>query len=207
MFNVGDKVSIREGLQLGKFYGDCGYVRDMLQYEGKVATITNVFHDSETEVNYKLDIDKGKWFWDSDMLISAEGDESYNKEGRMSILNHKDKTFSEEVVMEMLKQPVRVTLEDTITHTVNKKLEEDSVRLAKAVCEYEEIVHNLEQDLHKMTQERDSYKDICHAISERFNSLADKYNELVDKHNELADKHNALVDEHNELVDEYNNLI
>lgn len=200
MFNVGDKVSIREGLQLGKFCGDCGYVRDMLQYEGKVATITNVFHDSETEVNYKLDIDKGKWFWDSDMLISAEGDESYNNEGRMGRLNHKNKTFSEEVVMEMLKQPARVILEDTITHTVNKKLEEDSVRLAKAVCEYEEIVHNLEQDLHKMTQERDSYKDICHEISERFNSLADKYNEL-------ADEYNALVDEYNELADEYNNLI
>ena len=118
----------------------------------------------------------------------------------MSMINHKNKTFSEEVVMEMLKQPVRVTLEDTITHTVNKKLEEDSVRLAKAVCEYEEIVHNLEQDLHKMTQERDSYKDICHDISERFNSLVDKYNELADKYDEL-------VDEYNELADEYNNLI
>lgn len=158
MFNVGDKVSIREGLQLGKFYGDCGYVRDMLQYEGKVATITNVFHDSETEVNYKLDIDKGKWFWDSEMIEPVEEVEH--------------KTCSEE----------------------------ESVRLAKAVCEYEEIVHNLEQDLHKMTQERDSYKDICHEISERFNSLADK-------HNELADEYNALVDEYNELVDEYNNLI
>lgn len=63
--------------------------------------------------------------------------------------------------------------------------EKDSTRLAKAVCEYEEIVHNLEQDLHKMTQERDSYKDICHEISERFNSLVDKYNELVDDYNSL----------------------
>lgn len=118
----------------------------------------------------------------------------------MSMINYKNKTFSKEVVMEMLKQPVGVILEDTITHTVNKKLEEDSVRLAKAVCEYEEIVHNLEQDLHKMTQERDSYKDICHEISERFNSLADK-------HNELADEYNNLVTEYNELADEYNSLI
>ena len=118
----------------------------------------------------------------------------------MSMINYKNKTFSKEVVMEMLKQPVGVILEDTITHTVNKKLEEDSVRLAKAVCEYEEIVHNLEQDLHKMTQERDSYKDICHEISERFNSL-------VDKHNELADEYDELADEYNELVDEYNSLI
>ena len=158
MFNVGDKVSIREGLQLGEFYGDCMYVRGMLQYEGKVATVTEVF-DSETSFpNYSLDIDKGKWFWDSRMIESVEE------------VEHK---------------------------TCNEK---DSTRLAKAVCEYEEIVHNLEQDLHKMTQERDSYKDICHEISERFNSLADK-------HNELADEYNALVDEYNELADEYNNLI
>ena len=191
MFNVGDKVSIREGLQLGTFYGDCGYVSDMLQYEGKVATITNVFHDSETEVNYKLDIDKGKWFWDSEMLISVEEDKSYNKEGRMSILNHKNKTFSDEVVKEMFCKPRAVVLTDATIQLIDeekKKLQEESVRLAKAVCEYEEIVHNLEQDLHKMTQERDSYKDICHDISERFNSLVDEYNELVDEYNDLTDE-------------------
>lgn len=137
MFNVGDKVSIREGLQLGEFYGDCMYVRDMLQYEGKVATVTEVF-DSETEVNYKLDIDKGKWFWDSEMIVE-----------------HK---------------------------TCNEK---DSIRLAKAVCEYEEIVHNLEQDLHKMTHKKDAYKAMYQDILERFNSLIDEYNELVDEYNSL----------------------
>ena len=200
---VGDKVKIKQDLVFGKFYNDCMYTADMVKYAGKVATITNVFHDSETEVNYKLDIDKGKWFWDSEMLISTEGDESYNKEGRMSILNHKDKTFSDEVVKEMFCNPRAVVLTDATIQLIDeekKKLQEEAVRLAKAVCEYEEIVHNLEQDLHKMTQERDSYKDICHEISERFNSL-------VDKHNELADEYDALVDEYNELVDEYNSLI
>ena len=200
---VGDKVKIKQDLVLGEFYNHCGYHAPMEKYAGKVATITTVFHDSETEVIYKLDIDKGKWFWDSEMLISAEGDESYNKEGRMSILNHKDKTFSGEVVKEMFCNPRAVVLTDATIQLINeekKKLQEESVRLAKAVCEYEEIVHNLEQDLHKMTQERDSYKDICHEISERFNSLVDKYNELADEYDEL-------VDEYNELVDEYNNLI
>lgn len=143
MFNVGDKVNIREGLQLGDFYGDCMYVRGMLQYEGKVATVTKVF-DSETGCpNYSLDIDKGKWFWGSEMI-----------------------------------EPV----EEVAHKTCNEK---DSTRLAKAVCEYEEIVHNLEQELHKMTQERDSYKDMCHDISERFNSLINEYNELVDEYNSL----------------------
>ena len=103
----------------------------------------------------------------------------------MSMINHKNKTFSEEVVREMLSQPVRVTLGDTITHTVNRKLEEESVRLAKAVCEYEEIVHNLEQDLHKVMHERDEYKAMYQELLERFNSLIDEYNELVDEYNNL----------------------
>ena len=103
----------------------------------------------------------------------------------MSMINHKNKTFSDEVVREMLSQPARFTLEDTITHTVNKKLEEESLRLAKAVCEYEEIVHNLEQDLHKMTHKKDAYKAMYQDILERFNSLIDEYNELVDEYNSL----------------------
>lgn len=185
MFNVGDKVRIREGLQLDKFYGDCMYVRDMVQYEGKVATVTEVF-DCKTECpNYSLDIDKGKWFWDSEMLIPTEEDKSYNKDGRMSMINHKSKTFSDEVVREMLSKPIVTTLQDVVVESVNKKLEEDSVRLAKAVCEYEEIVHNLEQDLHKMMHERDLYKAMCQEMRDMYNKLMSEYNELVDEYNSL----------------------
>lgn len=103
----------------------------------------------------------------------------------MSMINHKNKTFSEDVVMKMLKQPVRVTLEDTITYTVNKKLEEESVRLAKAVCEYEEIVHNLEQDLHNVIHERDEYKTMYQEMRDMYNKLIDEYNELVDDYNNV----------------------
>ena len=103
----------------------------------------------------------------------------------MSMINYKNKTFSEDVVKEMLSQPVRVTLGDTITHTVNRKLEEESIRLAKAVCEYEEIVHNLEQDLHKMMHERDLYKAMCQEMRDMYNKLMSEYNELVDDYNSL----------------------
>ena len=185
ILKVGDKVKIKQDLVLGKFYNNCRYQTPMEKYAGKVATITTVFQDSETEVNYNLDIDIGEWFWDSAMLISVEEDESYNKRERISMINHKDKTFSDEVVKEMLSQPVRVTLGDTITHTVNRKLEEESVRLAKAVCEYEEIVHNLEQDLHNMIHKKDAYKAMYQDLLERFNSLIDEYNELVDEYNNL----------------------
>lgn len=101
------------------------------------------------------------------------------------MINHKNKTFSDEVVREMLSQPARFTLGDTITHTVNKKLEEESVRLAKAVCEYEEIVHNLEKELNNMLESKNTYKAMYQDILERFNSLIDDYNELVDEYNNL----------------------
>ena len=103
----------------------------------------------------------------------------------MSMINHKNKTFSDEVVKEMLSQPARVTLGDTITHTVNRKLEEESVRLAKAVCEYEEIVHSLEKELNNMLENKNTYKAMYQDLLERFNSLIDEYNELVDAYNNL----------------------
>lgn len=185
MFNVGDKVSIREGLYLGEFYGNCEYVRDMLQYKGKVATVTEVFDCESDYPSYSLDIDKGEWFWDSEMLIPVEEDKSYNNRERMSMINHKDKTFSDEVVREMLSKPTVTTLQDVVVESVNKKLEEESVRLAKAVCEYEEIVHNLEQDLHKMMHERDLYKAMCQEMRDMYNKLMSEYNELVDEYNSL----------------------
>ena len=190
---VGDKVKIKQDLVLGKFYNNCRYQTPMEKYAGKVATITTVFQDSETEVNYNLDIDIGEWFWDSEMLISVEEDKSYNKMESVSMINYKDKTFSDEVVREMLSQPAIFTLEDTIAHTVNKKLEEESVRLAKAVCEYEEIVHNLEKELNNMLENKNTYKAM--------------YQEMLDRHTNLIDEYNTLVGEYNELVDEYNSLI
>lgn len=101
------------------------------------------------------------------------------------MINHKNKTFSDEVVREMLSQPARFTLGDTIAHTVNRKLEGESVRLAKAVCEYEEIVHSLEKELNNMLENKNTYKAMYQDILERFNSLIDEYNELVDEYNKL----------------------
>lgn len=190
---VGDKVKIKQDLELGKFYNNCRYQAPMEKYAGKVATITTVFQDSETEVNYNLDIDMGEWFWDSEMLISVEEDKSYNKRERMSMINHKDKTFSDEVVREMLSKPIVTTLQDVVVESVNKKLEEESVRLAKAVCEYEEIVHNLEKELNNMLENKNTYKAM--------------YQEMLDRHTNLIDEYNALVADYNALVDDYNNLI
>ena len=140
---VGDKVKIKQDLVFGKFYNDCMYTVPMEKYAGKVATVTEVF-DSETGCpNYSLDIDKGKWFWDSEMIEPVEE------------VEHK---------------------------TCNEK---DSTRLAKAVCEYEEIVHNLEQDLHKMLDEKNAYKAMYQEMRDMYNNLVTEYNELVDEYNSL----------------------
>ena len=103
----------------------------------------------------------------------------------MNMLNYKTKTFSDEVVREMLSKPSVTILQDVVVESVNKKLEEESVRLAKAVCEYEEIVHNLEQDLHKMLDEKNAYKAMYQEMRDMYNKLVAEYNELVDEYNSL----------------------
>lgn len=107
----------------------------------------------------------------------------------MNMINYTNKTFSKDVVMEMLKQPRVVTLTDATIQLVNKdekkKLQEESVRLAKAVCEYEEIVHNLEQDLHKMLDEKNAYKAMYQEMCGMYNNLVTEYNGLVDEYNSL----------------------
>lgn len=105
------------------------------------------------------------------------------------MINHKNKTFSDEVVREMLSQPARFTLGDTIAHTVNRKLEEESVRLAKAVCEYEEIVHNLEKDLNNMLENKNTYKAM-------YQNMCDMYDKLIDEYNELVDDYNNVITEY-----------
>lgn len=78
---------------------------------------------------------------------------------------------------------------DMLIPVNNAYREEESVRLAKAVCEYEEIVHNLEQDLHKMTHEKDKYKAM--------------YLEMRDMYNELINEYSGLVDDYNHVLMEY----
>ena len=103
----------------------------------------------------------------------------------MSMINHKNKTFSDEVVREMLSKPIVTTLQDVVVESVNKKLEEDSVRLAKAVCEYEEIVHSLEKELNDMLENKNTYKAMYQDMRGMYNNLIDEYNKLVDDYNNV----------------------
>jgi hypothetical protein len=63
-YKVGDKVRIREDLEVGKGYNNCTFIRDMKKYKGEIATITYCYDDG----SYDIDLDEGAWFWTDDMF-------------------------------------------------------------------------------------------------------------------------------------------
>lgn len=65
MYKVGDKVKIREDLEVDKRYNELFFVKDMEKYKGKIATITRL---SPVQHSYDIDIDDGDWCWTDDML-------------------------------------------------------------------------------------------------------------------------------------------
>lgn len=65
MYKIGDKVKIREDLEVDKRYNELFFVKDMKEYKGKIATITRV---SPVKHSYEIDIDDSDWCWTDDML-------------------------------------------------------------------------------------------------------------------------------------------
>lgn len=65
MYKVGDKVKIREDLEVDKKYNELFFVKEMEEYKGKIATITRV---SPIQHSYEIDIDDSDWCWTDDML-------------------------------------------------------------------------------------------------------------------------------------------
>jgi hypothetical protein len=65
MYKVGDKVKIREDLEVDKEYNGLSFVKDMEKYKGKIATITEI---PLVQHSYKIDIDNSAWYWIDDML-------------------------------------------------------------------------------------------------------------------------------------------
>lgn len=82
-YKIGDKVKIREDLEIGKEYNDCTFIKNMEQYKGKIATIYYCYSDG----SYDIDLDDGEWYWTDDMLedVIEEAIESENKEKTVDI--------------------------------------------------------------------------------------------------------------------------
>ena len=60
-----------------------------------------------------------------------------------------------------------------------KAKEKESVRLAKAVCEYERIVSDLEEELHIERELNKHPEETIDKLIARYNALVHKYNNLL----------------------------
>jgi hypothetical protein len=78
-YKVGDKVRIREDLVIKEQYNDLTFVPDMVQYMGKVATITEIrFEDV-----YGIDLDGCNWCWTDEMFEDVM--KSENKDEKKTV--------------------------------------------------------------------------------------------------------------------------
>jgi len=71
-YKVGDKVRVRQDLEIGKKYGCADFTNDMQMYIGKIVTIARVLWVSDGSGDFGYDIveDKGFYIWTHEMLES-----------------------------------------------------------------------------------------------------------------------------------------
>ena len=206
MLKVNDIVRVREDLKTGAC-GNNTVTTDMLEYRGCVGYIT----DTDREF-IELDIDRGKWMWNKEMLELVPG---FKMGGKVLIKNDlkvgamygdvdvviemsvyfgKEATITDidndgDVYLDINNEhyvwslDMLIPLEEAIDPT-DYKLE--YARLVEDVNEYEGIIASLEEDLQDVNKE--------------YNQLKRNYNKLLDDINELVDDYNNLVDEYNDLI-------
>ena len=73
-YKVGDKVRVREDLEVGEWYGEDTFVSKMVPFKGKVVTISNI----ESSF-YRLKEDSGIWSWTTE-LFSGKVSEDFSPE-------------------------------------------------------------------------------------------------------------------------------
>lgn len=66
-YKAGDKVKVRENLEVNKRYGTEEFIEEMEEYKGKIVTI-----DTVNEDDYYIEEDKQSWSWTEEMLEDVE---------------------------------------------------------------------------------------------------------------------------------------
>lgn len=85
-YKVGDKVLIREDLEVGKEYGNDYFINSMLPLKGKTVTICNIDDDE-----YKIKEDFQKHWWTNEMFSGKVSEDFNPKEPvSQSILSEKE---------------------------------------------------------------------------------------------------------------------
>jgi hypothetical protein len=65
-YKVGDKVKIREDLEVGEHYGNDSFTEEMEQYKGQIATIKEI--GGIIYNGYYIDLDDDGWHWTDEMF-------------------------------------------------------------------------------------------------------------------------------------------
>lgn len=66
---VGDKIRIACDLDYGKY---TDLTENMFQYAGKTATITKMCGSPNPIVKFRIDLDKGRYYWYADAVVGVE---------------------------------------------------------------------------------------------------------------------------------------
>ena len=194
MLKVNDIVRVKEDLKTGAC-GNNTVTTDMLEYRGCVGYITDI--DGEF---IELDIDRGKWMWNKEMLDVIPG---FKMGGKvlikddlkvgvmygdvdvvieMSVYFGKEATITDidtdgDVYLDVDNEvyvwslDMLIPLEEAVDPT-DYKLE--YARLVEDVNEYEGIIASLEDDLQQAR--KDNYN-----LIQEYNVLVDEYNSLIDE--------------------------
>ena len=66
-YKVGDKVKVKEDLEIGETYGGLTFSVQMREYRGQIVTIKTADDDS-----YQIEEDELNWYWTEEMLEDVE---------------------------------------------------------------------------------------------------------------------------------------
>lgn len=74
-YKVGDKVEVREDLEIGKTYGKLTFSVQMREYKGQIVTIETADDDG-----YQIEEDELNWYWTDEMLEDVKEENTISEE-------------------------------------------------------------------------------------------------------------------------------
>ena len=74
-YKVGDKVKVREDLEMGKTYGELTFSTQMREYKGQIVTIETADDDG-----YQIEEDELNWYWTDEMLEDVKEENTISEE-------------------------------------------------------------------------------------------------------------------------------
>ena len=132
-YKVGDKVKVREDLEVDKKYGTEEFVEEMEEYRGKIVTIDTVNKD-----DYYIEEDKQTWAWTEEMLEDVKNDNKSIGQIIDDILSNPEM---------ILKQANRIA---TKAKEALEKIERENKELKATIIEKEKYIEYLKGEIDGM---------------------------------------------------------